>query len=98
MIEKLTAREHQVLLLLAQGSSNRGIAGALAVSEDTVKYHLKNIYAKLGARRRTQAVAYARNLGVLPAAEAAAEAWPRHGQAPRADLSGPWRRLAEISP
>jgi DNA-binding NarL/FixJ family response regulator len=52
----LTAREIQVLELLANGHSNRGIGAALAIHEETAKGHVKNLLAKLGARDRTQAV------------------------------------------
>jgi LuxR family transcriptional regulator, regulator of acetate metabolism len=52
----LTARELDVLRLLARGQSNRAIAAALLIGEGTVKYHVKNILRKLGARGRTDAV------------------------------------------
>lgn len=62
----LTAREVEVLGLLAQGGSNADIARALGVSAHTVKTHLARLYDKLGAARRTEAVAEARRLGILP--------------------------------
>ena len=52
----LTARELEVLRLVARGFSNRAIATALTLGEGTVKYHVKNILRKLRARSRTQAV------------------------------------------
>lgn len=52
----LSQREQQVLELLARGRSNKEIGRCLFVSEDTVKYHLKNLYGKLGSRRRTEAI------------------------------------------
>ena len=55
----LTAREGEVLALVAAGRSNREIASALFVSEATVKTHINNIFAKVGARDRAQAVHYA---------------------------------------
>lgn len=55
----LTSREVQILAELAEGQSNKVIAGALAISEDTVKQHLKNLYDKLGATDRAHAVAIA---------------------------------------
>ncbi|GAC1633996.1 MAG: hypothetical protein NVS9B10_29730 [Nevskia sp.] len=64
-VEHLTPRELRVLELLVVGSSNREIAEQLFVCEDTVKYHLKNIYGKLGAKRRTHAVQVAREIGLL---------------------------------
>ena len=55
-VEALTAREHDVLSLLADGLSNRDIAGRLDISEHTVKFHLASIFGKLGASTRTEAV------------------------------------------
>jgi len=60
-IEPLTARERDVLQHLTLGASNREIAEALVVSENTVKYHLKNILQKLHVRNRAQVVAYGLN-------------------------------------
>ena len=56
---RLTAREREVLALLAEGCANREIAQRLALSIRTVERHLLNIYGKLGARGRTDAIAYA---------------------------------------
>ena len=61
----LTAREREVLGLLATGASNRQIAGSLFVTEATVKTHLVHIFDKLQAASRTQAVAEAREQGLL---------------------------------
>jgi DNA-binding NarL/FixJ family response regulator len=55
----LTAREVDVLRLVAAGRSNREIAAALSVSERTVERHLENTYRKVGARNRADATAYA---------------------------------------
>jgi DNA-binding CsgD family transcriptional regulator len=55
----LTARELEVLGLVAEGLSNRGIAAALVISEHTVARHLQNIFAKLGLSSRAAAVAFA---------------------------------------
>jgi LuxR family transcriptional regulator, maltose regulon positive regulatory protein len=66
MIEPLTARELEVLQFLAAGASNQHIAGELVVTLDTVKKHVSHIFGKLGAANRTEAVARARQLGVLP--------------------------------
>lgn len=60
---ELTDREWEILLALSHGKRNREIAEALFVSENTVKTHLLNLYAKLNATNRTQAVAEARKLG-----------------------------------
>jgi DNA-binding NarL/FixJ family response regulator len=63
-VEPLTAREHEVLDLVVGGASNREIAEALVVSDNTVKYHLKNILGKLHLRNRAQVVAYALRRGL----------------------------------
>jgi LuxR family maltose regulon positive regulatory protein len=65
MVERLSARELEVLRLIAAGQSNQAIARTLIIAESTVKMHLKNIYGKLGAHSRTQAIARAHALGVL---------------------------------
>jgi DNA-binding NarL/FixJ family response regulator len=61
----LSARETEVLKLLANADANRDIAKALYISEGTVKRHLANIYAKLGASSRIDAVRKATQLGIL---------------------------------
>jgi LuxR family maltose regulon positive regulatory protein len=65
LIDALTARELQVLELLAAGRSNRRIAAELVVTLDTVKKHVGHILDKLGAANRTEAVARARQLGLI---------------------------------
>jgi LuxR family maltose regulon positive regulatory protein len=62
LIEPLTRRELEVLQLIESGCSNQEIADRLAISLPTVKRHLSNIYAKLGAGSRTQAVSLGREL------------------------------------
>jgi DNA-binding CsgD family transcriptional regulator len=62
----ITRRELEVLELIAQGMSNREIAGKLYVSENTVKTHSSRVFDKLGAKRRTQAVQLGKELGLLP--------------------------------
>ncbi len=63
---ELTARETDVLRLVAEGASNKGIASKLNVTENTVKYHLRNIMAKLYLRNRAQVAAYAVSKGITP--------------------------------
>ncbi|MFI1018447.1 response regulator [Streptomyces sp. NPDC020965] len=63
--EPLSAREREVLTLVARGNSNRRIAGELFISEATVKTHLQHLYAKLGVNDRAAAVARAYERGIL---------------------------------
>lgn len=63
---RITPRELEILNLIAQGMSNREIAGRLFVSENTVKTHSSRVFEKLGAKRRTQAVQMGKELGLLP--------------------------------
>jgi LuxR family maltose regulon positive regulatory protein len=65
LVEPLSAREIEVLQLLAGGLSNHEIGNEIFVTTNTVKWHLKNIFAKLGVHNRTQAVDRARELGQL---------------------------------
>lgn len=62
----LTAREIDILRLVATGSTNREIAGRLFLSEGTVKNHISRILGRLGLRDRTQAAVYAHDHGLLP--------------------------------
>jgi LuxR family transcriptional regulator, maltose regulon positive regulatory protein len=63
--ESLTAREGEILKLIAQGLSNKEMARTLAVSPETVKSHVKRVFAKLGVERRVQAVSHAQSLGLI---------------------------------
>lgn len=67
LIEPLTTRESEILLLLQEGLSNKLIARSLDISVLTVKRHTINLYQKLGVNSRKQAVAHAQGLGILPA-------------------------------
>jgi DNA-binding NarL/FixJ family response regulator len=63
--DRLTTREMELLGLVAGGLSNRAAAQALSISENTVKYHMRNILQKLGAQNRTEAVTSAFASGLL---------------------------------
>jgi LuxR family maltose regulon positive regulatory protein len=65
LVEPLTERELEVLRLLADGRSNQAIATELVITLDTVKRHLSNLFTKLEVANRTQAVARAREFGLL---------------------------------
>ncbi len=63
---ELTAREREVLVLIAEGNSNREVGEALRIHEETVKGHVKGILSKLNARDRTHAVTMAIRRGIIP--------------------------------
>jgi DNA-binding NarL/FixJ family response regulator len=65
VLDPLTAREVQVLELLAEGLANKAIAERLAISDQTVKFHVASIYGKLGAVNRTDAVRRAARRGLI---------------------------------
>lgn len=65
-VPALTPREMEVLALVADGHPNLAVAQHLFVTERTVRFHLHNVYAKLGADNRTMAVAVARRAGLIP--------------------------------
>jgi two-component system, NarL family, response regulator LiaR len=71
--EALTARETEVLELLARGYANKQIASSLYVSEKTVKAHVSSILKKLGVRSRTQAALYAVETGLVSTDDLAEE-------------------------
>ena len=66
LIEQLTAREMEILVLLAAGAPNSRIAEQLVVSLDTVKKHVSHVLGKLGAANGTEAVTRARQIGLIP--------------------------------
>jgi DNA-binding CsgD family transcriptional regulator len=63
--EAMTAREQEVLELLAEGLSNRRTAERLGISEHTVKFHVASIYGKLGAASRAEAIRLAARRGLI---------------------------------
>ncbi len=63
--EPLNARELEILRLFATAMSNQQIADRLVVARSTVKWHINNLYAKLGVTSRAEALARAKELGVL---------------------------------
>jgi LuxR family maltose regulon positive regulatory protein len=65
MLEPLSERELEVLELMAEGKTNQDIAEQLIVARGTIKAHAASIYRKLDAANRTEAVARARQLGIL---------------------------------
>jgi LuxR family maltose regulon positive regulatory protein len=66
LVEPLSEREIEVLQLIAEGLTNQEVASRLFLALSTVKVHTRNIYGKLGVNNRTQSVARARALGILP--------------------------------
>ena len=68
-LDSLTHREEEVLELLTQGVTYRGVASKLFISETTVKTHVNNIFQKLQVKEKTQAVLYAINKGFKPKAK-----------------------------
>jgi DNA-binding CsgD family transcriptional regulator len=68
MLEKLgiSKREHEILSLIAKGSSNQEIANELFLSVNTVKTHTSNLFMKLDVNRRTQAVQKGKELSLIP--------------------------------
>ncbi|HTZ60960.1 MAG TPA: response regulator transcription factor [Acidobacteriaceae bacterium] len=63
--EELTAREVEVLRLMARGQTNKQVAARLNISEHTAKFHVSSVLAKLGARTRTEAVTIGMTRGVV---------------------------------
>jgi len=69
MAERVTRRERQVLVLVAEGKANKEIARELHIAVKTVEYHITNILGKLGAANRTEAVVKALEQGLLDPVE-----------------------------
>ena len=72
-LDALTAREEQVLRLVANGATNREVADALSITENTVKVHLRNILEKLHLQNRVQASAYAIRQGLADSPDSASD-------------------------
>ena len=66
LVEPLTDRELEVLQLIAEGLTNQQVADELIISIGTAKWYSGQIYGKLNVSNRTQAVARAREMGLLP--------------------------------
>jgi DNA-binding CsgD family transcriptional regulator len=62
---ELSRRENKILVMISEGAANKSIAGMLGVSEATVKFHLGNVYRKLGCRSRQEAISTARAAGIV---------------------------------
>ncbi len=62
---ELSRRESKILLMISEGAANKFIASTLGLSEATVKFHLGNVYRKLGCRNRQEAISAARALGIV---------------------------------
>jgi WD40 repeat protein/serine/threonine protein kinase len=65
IVEQLTMREQEILSMIAHGKSNRDIADELVISIGTVKWHITQVYKKLGVRSRVQAIVRARELNLI---------------------------------
>jgi DNA-binding NarL/FixJ family response regulator len=62
----LSDREYEILVEISKGLSNKEIADTLFVSESTVKTHVSNVFVKLNAKRRTQAIKMAKEMQIIP--------------------------------
>ena len=65
LVDPLSKREMEILILITDGLRNKEIAEQLMISLNTVLYHIKNIYSKLGVNKRTLAVAKAKELNLI---------------------------------
>ena len=65
LVDSLTKREQEILILIAAGLKNKEIAEQLVISLNTVLYHIKNIYSKLGVNKRSLAIAKAKEISLI---------------------------------
>lgn len=79
----LTARERDILGLLRTGYTNRQIAGHLFISPETVKWHMRRVFGKIGAKDRLEAALYAREHNIFPRLERADRAAPAPARNPK---------------
>jgi predicted ATPase/DNA-binding CsgD family transcriptional regulator len=100
MAEQFSERERDILRLLAEGQTNREIAARLVLSPETVKWYNKQLFARLGAANRSQAVARAQEMGMLDGRDRAPAESPVPGStrlpAPLSSFIGRQRELAEV--
>ncbi len=94
---RLTAREHEIIILLVQGASTKLISRMLVLSPRTVDAHASSIIRKLGARNRTHAVALAVHAGIVTPDLDLAE-WPRPGAQPRLIATAAQEAAADTAP
>jgi DNA-binding CsgD family transcriptional regulator len=95
LMDPLSAREQEVLHLLARGDSNQDIAEALAVATTTIKNHVSNILSKLGVTNRTQAVARARALGLRHAPGFVSASLHRSTDGTKVTMYAQWRSVED---
>lgn len=91
--EELSAREIEILSLVATGATNLQVAQALGISVNTVKAHLRRIFGKLGVESRTEATTYAIQLGLIQVGAPEEDPSAAPGGAPPATAAVPGRRL-----
>ena len=93
----LTARESEVMALIAQGLTNQEIAERAYLSVNSVKTHIRSAYRKIGVERRSQAVLWATRNGFLPDHERTILGSGRSRAHPRGDPRGPWHGLGSLA-
>lgn len=94
LLRRLTRRELEILQLVSGGRSNREVAEILYVTDQTVKFHLANVYRKLGVRSRFEAARWAREQGLVESPAVAAGDEPTRREA----VLVPLRQRARVAP